>query len=316
MKKSVISPQHLKALRLRKGWSQEELAEKSSLTARRISSLEKEVSDQVSVQQKTLKGLCKALGERPGVLAGEDPMPKDGKPFDLSVRLNPQTRLNYDLLKRKYNIDIEDIILVAPLLFANAAEESLQRQKEQVDKDAREYGNLKTLWHQIPGLGDLLKTPTIPWMPESDAMPPGTTEEDYFSERWHAVKNRDLFEGYLQDDYAPPWENPNPFADYLYEVSQRPLLKNDTEVVDERDIYQRYWYSSGNRVPDHSVCLDILEQITLGSVDARNALEKGVVSISEIPDDLWEPRRSGDRVAWLEDKYRHAEANKMEEESS
>ena len=52
------------------------------------------------------------------------------------------------------------------------------------------------------------------------------------------------------------------------------------------------------------VRVDVLNQITLGSNDAKNALEHGVVSISEIPHDLWEPRKAGERVAWLEDVYR------------
>ena len=313
MKKAFISPLNLKALREQKGWSLEELAERSKLTSRRISSLEKHADDKVSVQQKTLTGLCKALGERADVLAGDAPLPKEGKPFDINVQLNPQTRLNYDLLKRKYGIDILDIINVAPLLFVSAAEDSLQRQQEQIDKDAEEFGKLSSLWFQISNLSETLSHPVVPWIPE------GYSDEEYFAERRHAVKIKDPFETYLclphmYDEGLPRSDYPNPFADFLYEVSQRPLLKGTIELTDEREVGPRYWYSSSECIPDHRICLDVLKQITLGSMDAEKALEQGVASISEIPDYLWEPRKAGDRVAWLEDKYRQAEANLSEED--
>ena len=96
-------------------------------------------------------------------------------------------------------------------------------------------------------------------------------------------------------------------------LDQRPLLKGTIELTDEREVGPQYWYSDSDCIPDHRICLDILKQITLGSGDAENALEQGVVSISEIHQDLWEPRNAGERVAWLEDMYRQAKAKEDDE---
>lgn len=294
-------------MRERKGWSQQELAKRSKVNARTILNIETSEDNEVAVQNKTASGLCEALGERPEVLAGKAPLPKEGKPYDLHVQLNPQVRLNYDLVRKRYGVDILDIVNVAPLLFVAAAEESLQRQQGQVDKEADEYGKLAQLWYQIPNLSKTFGHPEVPWIPE------GYSTEEYFAERRHAVAIKDLFEVYLHDDNQPPWEQPNPFADYLYEVSQRPALKNTIQVAEEDDLYQRYWYSFSDCIPDYTICMDILKEITLGSSDAARALRQGVVSISEIPEELWEPRRAGERVAWLEDKYRDSKAKEDDE---
>ncbi len=56
-------------------------------------------------------------------------------------------------------------------------------------------------------------------------------------------------------------------------------------------------------MPQYIICKDDLEKITLGSNKALLALTSGAASIKDIPEKLWEPRRAGDRVAWLEDKY-------------
>jgi transcriptional regulator with XRE-family HTH domain len=305
MKKAIISPFALKSLRERKGWSQQELAQKGKVTSRTILAIEKSAEETVSIQQKTLDGLSKALDERNDVLSGKAPLPAEGFPFDLHIRLNPNVRLHFDLIKRKYGVDIQDVINVAPLLFVSAAEESLQRQQEQVEKDFSEFGNIPSLQRQFSNPDEYLNSQPTPWLP-NDLEP-----HEYFSERWHAIQIRDLFEVYLREGNDPVFEQPNPFADYLHEVSQRPLLKNTVSVGNELDFLAegyRYWYSFSRYIPDYSVCLDVLRQITLGSTDADMALTQGVVAISEIPEDLWEPRKAGDRVAWLEDKYRQAKA--------
>ena len=309
MKKAIISPTILKTLRERKGWSQQELAKKGEVTSRTILAIEKNGEGTVSVQQKTLIGLSKALEVRSNVLSGEAPLPAEGVPYDLRIRLSAKVRLNFDLIRKKYGVDIEDVIDVAPLLFVSAAEESRQRQQEQVEHDSKEFEKLSTLWRQISNLGEHLNHPTVPWMPDG-----GYDEPTYFAERWHAIKNNDLYEEYLRDD-GPISEQPNPFADYLREVSQRPHLRNTVQVGDERDVETMggyFSYSFSDYIPEHEVCLDLLQQITLGSTDADMALTQGVVAISEIPEDLWEPRKAGERVAWLEDKYRRAKIKEDE----
>jgi len=313
MKKAMISPKNLKTLRERKDWSQLELANKSKVTSRTILAIEKSDDEAVAVQHKTLSGLSKALGERADVLSGKAPLPEKGKPYDLHIQLSPQVGLNFDLIKRKYGVDIMDVINVAPLLFVASAEESLQRQQEKLEEEIKEYEKLVALRGQTSNLGKHLNLPNIPCMPE------GYIPQEYFHERRYAIEMKDLFETclcepYMWDEGLPRSEYPNPFTDFLYEVSQRPLLKGTIEVRNEGEGGPQFtWYSYSGCIPDHRICLDTLKEITLGSKDAEKALEQGVVSISQITEEMWEPRKAGDRVAWLEGEYRQAKAKDDDE---
>src|SRR3974377_781183 len=75
-----IDPLRLKALRSKRGWSQEELAEKTKISGQpkidkqTISRLERGVAGKT--RGRTLRQLARALGVDGDVLAGEAPMPE------------------------------------------------------------------------------------------------------------------------------------------------------------------------------------------------------------------------------------------------
>lgn len=300
MKKFTISPQNLKALRERKGWSQEELASKSSLTARRISSLEKEDANQISVQQKTFQGLCKSLGERPEVLSGEAPLPSPSKPHEVQMHIHPQTRLNLDLLNKMYGLTIDDVINVAPLLLAKEVDSSLSRQEQDLKKDLELYTH--ETYEKPSGAGlDM----TVKFRLNENAV-----IEEYFEAREASIYNRDIFETHAIEFYEEYWDYPNPFANYLNEE----CVKHRISEI-HTDPNSTFSYFSSYRIPKYSICSDELEKITCGSNEARWALMQGIATIAEIPDDLWEPRNSGKRVVWLEEKYHQAETARIAENS-
>ena len=293
--KYSISPSRLKTLRNRKGWSRADLAKKSHVTERRILDLEKPDPEPKKVQRGTMKRLAEALRVNWNVLSGEKPLPPLSSNEELSLSLDPKTRLNYDLIKRRYGLEFDDIVNLAPLLFIKAAEESLERQRGQLEEEIKHYGDTRSLRYQIAGIS---KDPDGPWINDD------LTPEDYFQLKYEALAKKDLFEKDLLDEDDPPWDQENPFADYLRELSETPILNQTTRFDgDDEILFFRYWYYSGNRIPSYIVCRDLLEQVALGSINARLALEHGVVSIGEIPPDLWEPRNAGDRVAFLEEAY-------------
>lgn len=201
--------------------------------------------------------------------------------------------------KRCYGVDFDDIINLAPLLFIKAAEESLEKQERELDKEEAEYGKLSTLWYQIPGLSEAVGNLELPWIDEDE------NPEEYFELKRMDIKNKDLFEDRKREEKGLegfPGLDDNPFANYLLELCETPPMKQTTEM-DYVKGFQEYAYYPGHRIPRYYVCLDIFRQITLGSLEAFMALGYGVVSINEIPDDLWEPRKAGERVAFLEDAY-------------
>ncbi len=73
-------------------------------------------------------------------------------------------------------------------------------------------------------------------------------------------------------------------------------------------------FFSGSGIPINRVCNEDLDKITLGSIGARQALSTGIVRIKGIPEEYWEPRRAGDRVAWLEDEYAAAQKHKKNDD--
>lgn len=306
MKKSTISPQNLKVLRERKGWSQEKLASKSSLTARRISSLEKEDANQISVQQKTFKGLCKALDVRPEVLSGEAQLPSLSKPHEVLMHIHPQTRLNLDLLNKRYGLTIDDVINVAPLLLAKEADSALSRQEQELKKDIELYQHET---YEKP-LGAGLDMSVKFRLEEFGGIPHETVVEEYFEAREAAISKRDIFETEAMAFYEEEWDCPNPFANYLNEECVKHRI---SEIHTNPN--STFSYFPSYRIPQYSICSDELELITCGSNEARWALMQGMATIAEIPDDLWEPRNSGKRVVWLEEKYHQAETARLAENS-
>jgi transcriptional regulator with XRE-family HTH domain len=300
MKKSFLSPKNLKALRGRKNWSQVELAKISHLTARSISEWEKTDADQISVQKKSFSGLRKALGTSEEILSGQAELPVEIDAHEVSLKLDAQTRLNYDLLEKRYGITLEEIVAAAPLFLVKAAEESLIQQSESIDADVEKVGKAWEMWQLLPEVRTSVDANSILHL-DADVDWRGVLES-----RRMAVARRDIFETSVDDieyDFDDPQCDANPFAQYMSgQCNALPSTK-----IDEDDHYGFLRAFSGTRIPVFAVCEDLLEQITLGSKDAKLALTHGIVSIHEISAKFWEPREAGNRVAWLEDRFRIAQ---------
>ena len=72
----IVDPARLLSLRQRRGLSRPQLAKRSKVTERTIQRLEKEPQPS---RKDTLKRLATALGVKPGVLTGEEPLPESVK---------------------------------------------------------------------------------------------------------------------------------------------------------------------------------------------------------------------------------------------
>lgn len=311
MKKAFISPKHLKALRDRKGWPRSKLSDLSGVTERSIASYETAQAERVSLTQNSFKKLVGALGERPEVLAGEASLPAEEKPHEVTLQLNSLTRLNLDLIDKKYGFSINDIINVAPLFFVQAAEKALARQVQKLEEDKNSFlkryrtcGDWEAALYELFGVS------------ATDDINPG----EYFEYREAAVENCDLFEsGTAEELCDEPWEYPNPFAEFMNDecVTQRlASIHEDRNTVYSYFSSPEHSFPSNLRIPQYSICRDELDKITCGSTEAYWALMQGIVTVPEIPTDLWEPRNAGKRVEWLEEKYRQSveRDEKIEEE--
>jgi len=132
--------------------------------------------------------------------------------------------------------------------------------------------------------------------------------DEYFERREEAVEKTDLFETGIAEEFCDePWEHPNPFAKFINDECldhRLGSIHRHPHAVYSYFSNAEYSYLSNLRIPKYSICQDDLEKITCGSSEAGWALMQGIVTLPEIPADLWEPRNAGKRVEWLEDKYR------------
>jgi transcriptional regulator with XRE-family HTH domain len=306
--KPVISPTRLKTLRLRLNLTPTKLARKlakmkTPVTTKTISNIEKHDGETYPVRENTLKSLSRALEVQPEVLSGEASLPAKRSPNDpVIVQLDARTRLNYELIERRYKVSLNDIVNIAPVLFIKAAKESLARQKRVLEEEVLEQAR------------NMSRLPGEPQPHSLDTVPDGLldaidNDDDCFTHRMNAIIENDLFEQtvpYEDTGIHHPGEEPNPFAYYLQDICASEIGHNMAYLNDEPYL-SYYSYFSGGCIPINFVCEEDIEKITLGSSNARYALTTGTVRIKDIPDELWEPRRAGERVAWLEDKYEMAQ---------
>jgi len=243
--------------------------------------------------------LAKALGERDEVLSGEKDIPSEPRDTNINIKLHPQTRLNYDLLEKRYGIKIEEAVNAAPLLIVEAAEKSLIAFNERIDRDENKIGEAYQLLRVLGKESEFDPNVALPGFSYEDVDDvPGT-----LSAMRDSILAKDIFGSEFPEifDLGDPRYRANPFASYLAELSSS--LPN-TDV--EEDHFGFLHAFPGTRIPILRVCMDILREITLGSQQALQALSLGIASIHEIPEDLWGAHNASDRVKWLEEKYNAA----------
>lgn len=130
-----INPRALKALRTQKGWTKAKLAEESGLKARRLIELENEAADLHSIREGSFEGLRRALGATEEQLRGEEPPtdPLTLKRVPLHGKITTLAQMNYDLISEEYGVSTDQLLQIAPLMFAILVEDSFAWRKEQLE---------------------------------------------------------------------------------------------------------------------------------------------------------------------------------------
>lgn len=284
-----IIPDRLRQLRQMKKLSREELAARSKISARQIHRLESESASNAT-RERTINQLAGALRVEPGVLIGELPMPEyatvarleEGERVQVSALIEPEVRLAYDLIKRRYGVNPTAIFNLGPLLFTLLAEGSLAWRREklkEVDEAAERLYDL--------GEGHL-------------SFAHAAFYEEAAGYEDESIEKRDLF-GTIAD---PGWSGydkstNNPFADYLREFERK---IGDPNVI-HLDPALLNLAGPMNRFPHHQVCMSELEEITGGSIEATEALRLGHTRIKDIPEELWAENADEQRRDWLKERH-------------
>ncbi len=288
-----IDPRNLRALRKAKRLSRRQLAVKSRVSERQLARLE---SSRKAVRSTTFRRIAEALGTDSKELSGASPLqPAPAPPEDVHVglRVSPQLRLAYDLVRLRYGPTRKQIVELAPLLFVLLAEGSLAWRKKRV-------GEVDELVHRLHELG---KDSQLYFAKYVEDVCEAAVEVEKTSIRsadvlGDTVRGEDyLYQRFTEDDLY----GVVPFADYLCNLAEDMGIEGIVDFY-PNDSDAMVGYDTIWGAEPYEVCRDRLAELTGGSKYARWALLYGDVQLSNIPQDLLEPEAKDARVAWLESK--------------
>lgn len=119
-----------KTLRKKSGLSQKELSDKCkpSVSVRTISEIETHSEEKKKVNKNIFKGLKVGLRVKDQILAGENQTFEEVIDLEESIIIDKLTSDNMSSVCQRYKVSKEDIINLAPLLFAKFAEQCLEEE--------------------------------------------------------------------------------------------------------------------------------------------------------------------------------------------
>ena len=270
---------------LRGALTREELGKKArGVSAKTIGRIE---GGKTTPRANTVKRLAKALGVTPEVLA-DPPAALAERERDeklrsigfrkLSTHVPGRAALALDLVERRYGVSVRSQLELAPLVFTILAETSLAARRRRLE-------NMQAAHEAY-----LAAAPSHLNVITAD-------HEDASGYESDSINARDLFGNELLESPVEPFDPDasNPFFDFLREAI-RDLEAQGAGAIAELD------RPGPDGLPDayHTQVLpELLDEIAGGDRYARAALEDGDVRIGDIPKELWEEERAGERAAWL-----------------
>ena len=126
-----MNPIALRELRNLKGLSHKALAEKARVAKSTIIGLEKPSETMHSVQDRTYDALRHALGATDAQMQGVEP-PRESLPLKfvpLKGTITTVAQMNYDLIREEYGVSTDQLLQIAPLMFAILVEDSFAWRK-------------------------------------------------------------------------------------------------------------------------------------------------------------------------------------------
>ena len=208
----TIHPKRLRDLRERKELSRRKLAERSGISERQIGRVEKSSAD-VPVRPNTIMKLAVALGVNAEMLVDDpttlDPLPvPPSQDVQLSIKISPQVRLAYDLVKYRYGPSQKDIINLAPLLFVLLAEGSLSWRRQWLEEAKAAMERLE----QLTSEREMFNSEELDW----------EWDESFEAEQESISENELLGDEILSGKgyWAPSDRMETPFLDYVTRLTK------------------------------------------------------------------------------------------------
>lgn len=287
-----IVPEVLRALRERRGWSQEELAENTrygrlpKIDKQTISRLER--GEAKRPRGRTVQQLARALGVEIAVLTGGAPLPvhQPSSPKDsLKTLIGAQHHNALSLVAWRYGVTTSQIVEMAPFLFWWAAEASLNQRRRDLARLQEAYEAAQNIERNIPHL------------PGHDSK--DTTDEIIRAEA-ESIHYCDLVAMHIDCPSDP--KAGNPFERFLRELGDQ---------IDDGN--GRFDYFDTFDTPTYMVCASEAAELVANDQQSAKEILEGFVSLSDLPERLRIYRYANDfpeeRAAWIRER-----ANEIREE--
>jgi transcriptional regulator with XRE-family HTH domain len=281
-----ILPDVLRRLRLQKGWSLDELAEKTAkkgqgkINRQTIHRLEN--GSQAKTRERTRQQLAHALNVEPAVLTGEVKLPEtqdDSSTISLmsklGLRITTSTHNAMYLVSERFNVKYSDIIELAPFLFCWAAEASLRQRQERLQQAEFAHENAQKLEREVKHLR---------------ASDTSSSEEKIAAER-ASIEQEDLFGLSLDCHLVANDGTHNPFALFLRRL---------TKEMRQGTIFDEYSFMD---YPGYRICTEEATHYADGDTELADEILEGRVALNAMPQEIrenWERR-----AQWVREKAEH-----------
>jgi DNA-binding Xre family transcriptional regulator len=272
MSSCKINPDRLGALLNKCRLSQKELAAKIGTDVGTVSRWK--TGKIKNIRSYKLARLCEALGITPTELCADGPLPEATAAGDAAPRgqvtmmLDTACRNALALVARRYGVTRQQIVEVAPLLFAIMAEQSLAERRNRLDG----YHNAAPLH-----LRGSLRGP----YDEDD--------NELLDAEERSIRQRDLFASHVVDRDKNHHKS-NPFADFLSKRLFETDLKKENGVTWEED-----------EAPRYQIGIEELIDLLGKDEDACKLVLSGEVALAEMPGDTRKATPEV-RASWVKEK--------------
>lgn len=283
-----INPDIVRRLRKAEGWSQERLGQEAKLDKTTISRLERGTHD--DRRGTTASKLSKALRVDLKVLTGEEPIPekRERRLFDnrspITLSLDDAAYNALALAAARYRVEMVQILELAPFLFSWAAEASLRRRTEALSVLSDRMAAIEELQGQMTHVSSILGYSPL--------------TEEVISEEERSILARDLFAECMRDS-----DTGNILKRDFEESDDGPIvvfLRGLAQEMPEATIFEDW---SPRSAPNFKICEAEATALFDGDGEITDAVLRGAVALSRMPNDLRLKGKSAQRLEWARQEH-------------
>ncbi len=300
----LIDPKTMRELRDRAGMTQAQLGERAKVAARTIQRIETS-EGQYQCRQHQAESIAKALGTTPAVLAGGKRSVEEQRALLTKAGLKPLRMLVREdyffylgMIELTYGVQWNDVIELAPLLFAIVAEKSL----------AERLAAAKEMETALNALTAPKGHPQLTFMNVTGKF------EDALASELESIAAKDIFATKVSefaDEVGEIAFNRNPFT----ETVKRMVADSKSDVLEIASMYnvEREW-PLGIEINAFTAQLETLTGGDPTAIDALIGPEARPVT--DIPKELLTDDRRDDRIRWLNDQVSIGRREALEQQAA